>query len=75
MGSPTYREKKGRKDWDNVPKHGRNGKRIISIKSKQARYLKNTIKNEGMSIIGITEVISNWIKIPIRENIYNRTEG
>ena len=37
--------------------------------------LKKTMINEGISIIGLAEVNSNWSKIPIRENIYNRTEG
>ena len=29
--------------------------------------------DEGIAIIGLSEVSSNWIKIPIEENIYNRT--
>ena len=31
--------------------------------------------NEGISMIGIAEVNINWNKIPINENIYNRTGG
>ena len=31
--------------------------------------------NEGISIIGLTEVNINWSKIPIKENIYNRMDG
>ena len=58
-----------------VPKHGRNMQSIISIKSAQSLYLKNNIINEGISIIGLAEVNINWGKIPIRENIYNRTDG
>ena len=34
-----------------------------------------TIINEIISNIGLAEVNSNWIKIPIRENICNRTDG
>ena len=36
--------------------------------------LKKTMINEGISIIVLAEVNSNWIKIPIKENIYNRTD-
>ena len=31
--------------------------------------------NEGIAIIGITEVNISWSKIRIKENIYNRTDG
>ena len=31
--------------------------------------------NEGIAIIGLAEVNSNWINIPIKGNIYNRTDG
>ena len=31
--------------------------------------------NEGIAIIGLAEVNSNWIKNLIRENIYNRVDG
>ena len=37
--------------------------------------LKKTMINEGISIIGLIELKSNWIKIPIKENIYNSTYG
>ena len=36
--------------------------------------LKNTMINEGIVIIEISEVNSNWSKIPIREKLYNRTD-
>ena len=31
--------------------------------------------NEGISIVGLTEVNSTWSRVPIKENIYNRTGG
>ena len=31
--------------------------------------------NGEIVIIGIAEVNINWSKIPIKENIYNRTDG
>ena len=31
--------------------------------------------NEGISIVGITELNSNWSIYPIKENIYYRTDG
>ena len=48
-----------------------------SDKSSQNKLdtLKKTMINEGMSIIGVSEVNSNWSKISIRENIYNREDG
>ena len=36
--------------------------------------LKNTIINEGIEIIGLAKVNSNWSKIPIKDNIYNRID-
>ena len=36
--------------------------------------LGNTIINEGIAIVGLEEINSNWSKIPIQENIYNRTD-
>ena len=30
--------------------------------------------NEVIQIVGLSEVNSSWSKIPIKENIYNRTE-
>ena len=36
--------------------------------------LKNTMINEEIAIIGLMEVNSNWSKIPIKQNIYNRTD-
>ena len=36
--------------------------------------LRNTIINEGIAIVGLEEINSNWSKIPIQENIYNRTD-
>ena len=35
---------------------------------------KNDIINERIAIIGLSEIKSTWSKIPIRENIYNRTD-
>ena len=32
-----------------------------------------TMINEGIAIKGLAEVISNWNKIPMKDNIYNRT--
>ena len=48
-----------------------------SDKSSQNKLdtLKKTMINEGISIIGVSEVNSNWSKISIRENIYNREDG
>ena len=48
-----------------------------SDKSSQHKLdtLKKTMKNEGMSIIGPSEVNIASSKIPIKENIYNRTYG
>ena len=49
-----------------------------SDKSSQHKLytLKNNMINEGIAIIGLAEVISNWSKIPIKENMYNRrTDG
>ena len=37
--------------------------------------LKKVTINEGISTIGLAEVNRNWSKIPIKENIYNRTDG
>ena len=37
--------------------------------------LKNNIINERIEIIGLTEVNSNWSKITMTENIYNRMDG
>ena len=34
--------------------------------------IKKTMINEGIAIIGLTEVEINWSKITITENIYNR---
>ena len=31
--------------------------------------------NEGIAIMGIAEVKSNWSKIPIKDHTYNRTDG
>ena len=31
--------------------------------------------NKGIAIIGLAEIDSNWSKIPIKENIYNMTDG
>ena len=31
--------------------------------------------NEGIAIIGLVEVHSNWSKITIRDNIYSREYG
>ena len=31
--------------------------------------------NEVISIVGLAEVNSNWIKISIKESIYNKTDG
>ena len=42
---------------------------------KKLDNFKKTMINEGISIIGLTEVNSNWSKIPIKGNIYNRTNG
>ena len=36
--------------------------------------LRKTMINEGIAIIGIVEVNSNWSKITIIESIYNRTD-
>ena len=36
--------------------------------------LKKIMINEGIAIIGITEVNISWSKIRIKENIFNRTE-
>ena len=37
--------------------------------------LKNTMINEGISIIWLVKVNVNWSKIPIKDNIFNRTDG
>ena len=37
--------------------------------------IKNITINEEISIIGITEVNSNWNKITIKDNMMNRTGG
>ena len=37
--------------------------------------LKNTMINEVIEITGLIEVNSNWSKIPVKENKYNRTDG
>ena len=37
--------------------------------------LRKIIINEGISVIGIAEVNSNWSRITIKENIYNMTYG
>ena len=37
--------------------------------------LKTTMINEGILIIALNEVKSNWSRISIRENIYIRTDG
>ena len=31
--------------------------------------------NKGIAIIGLAEIDSNWSKTPIKENIYNMTDG
>ena len=37
--------------------------------------LKNTMINEGIAVIGKTEVNMNWININKKGNTYNRTDG
>ena len=37
--------------------------------------LKKNMINEGIAIVGIAEVNSNWIKIPVKDDIYNRADG
>ena len=37
--------------------------------------LKHIMINEGMAIVGLSKVKINWIKIPVKEKIYNRTDG
>ena len=36
---------------------------------------KTIVINEVISIVGIAKVNSDWGKTPIKENIYNRTDG
>ena len=31
--------------------------------------------NEGIAMVKLSEVNDNWRKFPIKENIYNRTDG
>ena len=74
MGSTTKRGGEGKKDWYHVSKHGRNGQRIISNYPTEVICLKKTMLNEGIEIIRIAEVNSNWSKIPIIDNLYNSTD-
>ena len=37
--------------------------------------LKKIMINEGISIVGLTKVYSNWSNIPIKEKIYNINYG
>ena len=37
--------------------------------------LKNTMINEGLAILRISEVNNNWSKITTKDNIYNREDG
>ena len=52
----------------------------IGNKSDQPRQhklytFKKVMINEGIAIVGLAEVNSNWSKITIKENIYNRMDG
>ena len=73
--SPTYRGEYESKDWDNVTEHGRYRQHIISKQPTQVIYLKNIMIKKGISIVGLAEVKRNWSKTPIKENIFNRTNG
>ena len=52
---------------------GMGNKSYQPIQHKLYTFKKTTI-NEGIEIIELAEVNSNWSKIPIKENIYNKTE-
>ena len=52
----------------------------IGNKSDQPRQhklytFKKVMINEGIAIVGLTEVNSNWSKITIKENIYNSMDS
>ena len=53
--------------------------RIVNTSDKSSQHkldiLKKTFINEEIAIIGIAEINSDWSKIPMKENIYNRKDG
>ena len=48
---------------------GRMGNKLDQPIQHKLYTLKNEMSNEGISIIGISKVNSNWSKAPIKENI------
>ena len=51
------------------------GKTSDQSRQQKIYTLKNTTINEGILIVGLTEVNSNWSKISTTKNIYNRSDG